>query len=238
MHTRRVLLKLSGESLSNGDGLSPISVKCLSRTANEIKSAVADGRTQLAIVIGAGNIWRGAGRKFIERVAADQMGILATIMNSLALNDALTKAGMQSKIFSASGVISNFVENFNKEKVIECIERGSIVIFAGGTGNPFFTTDTAAVLRAAEIGADILLKATQVDGVYDADPGKNKAAVKFDSLTFQEALDKRLEIMDFEAFSLCMRMNRPIAVFNFYKDNNLKKILDGEKIGTIVGGVE
>ncbi|GHT56130.1 uridylate kinase [Endomicrobiia bacterium] len=238
MHTRRVLLKLSGESLSNGDGLSPISVKCLSRTANEIKSAVADGRTQLAIVIGAGNLWRGAGRKFIERVAADQMGILATIMNSLALNDALTKAGMQSKIFSASGVISNFVENFNKEKVIECIERGSIVIFAGGTGNPFFTTDTAAVLRAAEIGADILLKATQVDGVYDADPRKNKAAVKFDSLTFQEALDKRLEIMDFEAFSLCMRMNRPITVFNFYKDNNLKKILDGEKIGTIVEGVE
>ncbi|GHT50613.1 uridylate kinase [Endomicrobiia bacterium] len=237
MRTRRVLLKLSGESLSNGDGLSPISVKCLSRTANEIKSAVADGRTQLAIVIGAGNLWRGAG-KSIERVAADQMGILATIMNSLALNDALTKAGMQSKIFSASGVISNFVENFNKEKVIECIERGNIIIFAGGTGNPFFTTDTAAVLRAAEIEADILLKATQVDGVYDADPRENRAAVKFDSLTFQEALDKRLKIMDVEAFSLCMRMNRPITVFDFYKDNNLKKILDGEKIGTIVGGVK
>ncbi|GHT45522.1 uridylate kinase [Endomicrobiia bacterium] len=238
MRARRVLLKLSGESLSKGGGLSPISVKCLSRTANEIRSAVADGRTQLAVVIGAGNLWRGAGSKFIERVAADQMGILATIMNSLALNDALTKAGMQSKIFSASGVVSNFVENFNKEKVIECIERGNIIIFAGGTGNPFFTTDTAAVLRAAEIEADVLLKATQVDGVYDADPKKNKAAVKFDSLTFQEALDKRLEIMDFEAFSLCMRMNRSITVFDFYKDNNLKKILDGEKIGTIVGGVK
>ncbi|GHT58333.1 uridylate kinase [Endomicrobiia bacterium] len=237
MCARRVLLKLSGESLSNGDGLSPISAKCLSRTANEIKSAVADGKTQLAIVIGAGNLWRGAG-KFIERVAADQMGILATIMNSLALNDALTKAGMQSKIFSASGVISSFVENFNKEKVIECIERGNIIIFAGGTGNPFFTTDTAAVLRAEEIEADILLKATQVDGVYDADPRENEAAVKFDSLTFQEALDKCLKIMDSEAFSLCMRMNRSVTVFDFYRDNNLKKILDGEKIGTIVGGVK
>jgi uridylate kinase len=231
MRSKRVLLKLSGESLC--DGLSSISAKCLLRTVNEIKSAVANDRTQLAIVIGAGNFWRGA-REFVERVASDQMGMLATVMNSLALNDTLIKAGMQSRVFSANGV-SSFVESFNREKVIRCIEGDNIVIFAGGTGNPFFTTDAAAVLRAAEIKADVLLKATQVDGVYDSDPKRNENAQKFDSLTFQEALDKRLKVMDSEAFSLCMQTKIPITVFDFHKDNNLKRILNGEKIGTTVG---
>jgi uridylate kinase len=230
MAAKRVLLKLSGESLS--DGSSPISAACLSRTANEIKSAVTRGRVQLAIVIGAGNIWRGA-CTFIERVTADKMGMLVTVMNSLALSDALATAGMKSNLFSANGV-SGFAENFNREKVIRCIEQKNIVIFAGGTGNPFFTTDTTAALRAAEIKANILLKATQVDGVYSADPKKNKDAVKFDSLTFKEALDKHLKIMDSEAFSLCMQTNISITVFDFYKDGNLKKVLNGEKIGTIV----
>ncbi len=230
MAAKRVLLKLSGESLS--DGSSSISADSLLRTINEIKSAVTHSRVQLAIVIGAGNIWRGA-CNFIERVTADKMGMLVTVMNSLALDDALAKAGMKSNLFSANGV-SGFAENFNREKVIRCIEQGHIVIFAGGTGNPFFTTDTTAALRAAEIKADMLLKATQVDGVYSADPKKNKNVVKFDSLTFKEALDKHLKIMDYEAFSLCMQTNISITVFDFYKNGNLKKVLNGEKIGTTV----
>ncbi|MCA6079662.1 MAG: UMP kinase [Endomicrobium sp.] len=230
MSAKRVLLKLSGESLSGDSSL--ISADSLSRTVNEIKSAVTRSKVQLAIVIGAGNIWRGA-CKFIERVTADKMGMLVTVMNSLALSDALAKAGMKSNLFSANGV-SGFVENFNRERVIRCIEQGNTVIFAGGTGNPFFTTDTTAALRAAEIKADMLLKATQVDGVYSADPKKNKDAIKFNSLTFKEALDKNLKIMDSEAFSLCMQTNISITVFDFYKDGNLRKVLNGEKIGTMV----
>ena len=230
MPAKRVLLKLSGESLSGDSSL--ISADSLSRTVNEIKSAVTRSKVQLAIVIGAGNIWRGA-CKFIERVTADKMGMLVTVMNSLALSDALAKAGIKSNLFSANGV-SGFVENFNRERVIRCIEQGNTVIFAGGTGNPFFTTDTTAALRAAEIKADMLLKATQVDGVYSADPKKNKDAIKFNSLTFKEALDKNLKIMDSEAFSLCMQTNISITVFDFYKDGNLKKVLNGEKIGTMV----
>jgi uridylate kinase len=231
MATKRVLLKLSGESLSKGS--SSISADSLSRTVNEIKSVVTcRSKVQLAIVIGAGNIWRGA-CKFIERVTADRMGMLVTVMNSLALSDALAKIGMKSNLFLANGV-SGFAENFNREKVIRCIEQGNTVIFAGGTGNPFFTTDTTAALRAAEIKADMLLKATQVDGVYSADPKKNKDAMKFNSLTFEEALDKHLKIMDYEAFSLCRQTNISITVFDFYKDGNLKKVLNGEKIGTTV----
>jgi len=229
MSVMRVLLKLSGESLS--DGLSLISTDSLLRTVNEIKIAITCS-VQLAIVIGAGNIWRGAG-KFIERVTADKMGMLATVMNSFALSDALEKVGINSRIFSASGV-SGFVESFKREVVLRYIEQGDLVIFAGGTGSPFFTTDTTAALRAAEIRADMLLKATHVDGVYSADPRKDKNAKKFASLTFREALNKRLKIMDTEAFSLCMQTNISIVVFDFYKDGNLKKILNGEKIGTIV----
>ncbi|MDR3071045.1 MAG: UMP kinase [Endomicrobium sp.] len=227
---KRALLKLSGESFSGGSSL--IDADSLSRTVNEIKSAITDCGVELAIVVGAGNIWRGA-EKFVERDISDKMGMLATVMNSLALNDALNKAGVRSILFSASGVCG-FVEKFNKEKAIQSMEYGVTVIFAGGTGNPFFTTDTAAALRAAEVKADILLKATQVDGVYSEDPKRNKNAIKFDSLTFQEALKKHLKIMDYEAFSLCMKVNVSVAIFDFYKDGNLKKILNGERIGTIV----
>jgi uridylate kinase len=229
MSVRRVLLKLSGESFS--DGVSLISRSSLLRTVNEIRVAVTC-RVQLAVVVGAGNIWRGAG-KFIERVTADKMGMLATVMNAFALSDALEKIGIKSKIFSASGV-SKFVESFKRDVVLRYIEQGDLVIFAGGTGNPFFTTDTTAALRASEIRADMLLKATRVDGVYNADPRKNKNAIKFDSLTFREALSKRLKIMDTEAFLLCMQTDISIIVFDFYRDGNLKKILNGEKIGTIV----
>ncbi|MDR0399056.1 MAG: UMP kinase [Endomicrobium sp.] len=230
MNSKRVLLKLSGESLS--DSSSSISEKSLSKVTREIKSVVDKGNVQLAVVIGAGNIWRGGG-KFIERVTADKMGMLATVMNSLALNDSLIKSGVKSTVFSARGV-SGFVEKFNKEKAVKRLEKGYVVIFAGGTGNPFFTTDTASALRAAEINADILLKATQVDGVYNADPKKDKNAVKYGVLTFQEALDKHLAIMDAEAFSLCMQSGISIIVFDFYKEGNLQKVISGEKIGTRV----
>jgi uridylate kinase len=230
MNSKRVLLKLSGESLS--DSSSSISSKSLSKITREIKSAVDKGNVQLAVVIGAGNIWRGGG-KFIERVTADKMGMLATVMNSLALNDSLIKSGVKSTVFSASGV-SGFVEKFNREKAVSRLEKGYVVIFAGGTGNPFFTTDTASALKAAEIKADILLKATQVDGVYNADPKKDKNAVKYTVLTFQEALDKYLAIMDAEAFSLCMQAGISIIVFDFYKEGNLQKVISGEKIGTRV----
>ena len=230
MNSKRVLLKLSGESLS--DRSSSISEKSLSKVTREIKFVVDKGNVQLAVVIGAGNIWRGEG-KFIERVTADKMGMLATVMNSLALNDSLIKAGVKSTVFSASGV-SGFVEKFNREKAVKRLEKGYVVIFAGGTGNPFFTTDTASALRAAEIKADILLKATQVDGVYNVDPKKDKNAVKYGVLTFQEALDKHLAIMDAEAFSLCMQSGISIIVFDFYKEGNLQKVISGEKIGTRV----
>jgi len=230
MNSKRVLLKLSGESLS--DSSSSISEKSLSKVTREIKSVVDKGNVQLAVVIGAGNIWRGGG-KFIERVTADKMGMLATVMNSLALNDSLIKSGVKSTVFSASGV-SGFVEKFNREKAVRHLEKGYVIIFAGGTGNPFFTTDTASALRAAEIKADILLKATQVDGVYNTDPKKDKNAVKYGVLTFQEALDKHLAIMDAEAFSLCMQSGISIIVFDFYKEGNLQKVISGEKIGTRV----
>lgn len=232
MSVKRVLLKLSGESLS--DGKTAVSSGSLKRTAKEIKAAVGSNVIQLAVVIGAGNIWRGAG-KDIDRVTADKMGMTATVINAMALNDALEQEGLKSRIFSSYGVCG-FLESFNREKVIRSIESGYIVVFAGGTGNPFFTTDTTAALRAAEINADILLKATQVDGVYSADPKKDKKAVKYDALTFKEAIDKHLKIMDAEAFSLCMNLENPISisVFDFYKDGNLRKVLNGEKIGTVV----
>jgi uridylate kinase len=230
MNSKRVLLKLSGESLS--DPFSSISENSLLRVTKEIKSVVDKGDVQLAIVIGAGNIWRGGG-KFIERVTADKMGMLATVMNSLALNDFFVKTGVKSVVFSANGV-SGFVEKFNREKSVIYLEKGYVVVFAGGTGNPLFTTDTASALRAAEIKADVLLKATQIDGVYNADPKKDKNAIKYDVLTFKEALDKRLAVMDAEAFSLCMHAGISIIVFDFYKDGNLQKALSGEKIGTRV----
>jgi uridylate kinase len=227
---KRVLLKLSGESFC--DNSSNISDARLLRTAKEIKSAIFCDEIQLAVVVGGGNIWRGAG-KFIDRVTSDNMGMLATVINSLALNDALIKIGIKSNVFSAFGV-SNFIDDFDSEKVISSINNGNVVIFAGGTGAPFCTTDTAAALRAKEIKANMLLKATQVDGVYNIDPKKNKNAVKFNSLTFKEALDKQLGVIDNNVFLMCMHTDISITVFNFYEDGNLKKVLNGEKIGTIM----
>lgn len=230
MSAKRVLLKLSGETLS-GNGQS-IDEKSLNRTAEEIKAACSTNVIELAIVVGAGNIWRGAG-KAVERVTADKMGMTATVINALALDDVLKKSGLKTKVFCSRG-ISGFANDFDRDEVIRSIEEGYIVIFAGGTGNPYFTTDTTAALRAAEINADILLKATQIDGIYSDDPKKNKDAVKFDKLSFKEAIEKHLKIMDAEAFSLCMQTNISICVFDFYKDGNFRKILSGEKIGTTV----
>lgn len=229
MKYKRVLLKLSGETLAGKDN--NISVESLEVITNEIIN-VYKNNIQLGIVIGAGNIWRGAG-KAIDRVTADHIGMIATIMNSLALCDMLRKKGIKAKVQSAIE-IPKVAELFTRDTAVEYLENGNIVIFAGGTGNPFFTTDTTAALKAAEIKADVLLKATQVDGVYNFDPRKNADAVKYDTLTFDEALGKSLKIMDAAAFSLCKENNLPIIVFDFYCKGNLEKILSGHKIGTLV----
>jgi uridylate kinase len=228
--SKRILLKLSGETLSGKDD--SIDVSSLEAVVFEIKEALKDNPVELAIVIGAGNIWRGA-KKTINRVEADKIGMLATVMNSLALKAAFNAVGLKSQVFGPVS-ISSFIKDFDNNAVIECLEKGNIVILAGGTGSPFFTTDTGASLRAAEIKADIILKATQVDGVYSADPKKDSKAIKYDRLTFEEALTKKLQIMDVEAFSMCRRENISIRVFNFHEKLNLKKILNGENIGTLV----
>ena len=226
---KRVLLKLSGETLA-GDGNS-ISSKSLQKVVDEIKSILSD-KVELSIVVGAGNIWRGAG-KAIDRVYADKMGMLATVINALAISESLKSNGINSVALSACGV-SGFCETFSQAKADKYLKEGYVVVFGGGTGNPFFTTDTTAALRASEIKADIILKATQVDGVYTADPKKDKTATKYDKISYSEAISKNLKIMDLSAFLLCMENNINIYVFDFHKKGNLKKVLDGQNIGTIV----
>ncbi len=226
---KRVLLKLSGETLS-GNGKS-ICSESLKAVIGEIKSVLAD-KVELSIVVGAGNIWRGAGKE-IDRVSADKMGMLATVMNAIAISESLKANGIKSVALSASGV-SNFCETFSQAKADKYLKEGYVVVFGGGTGSPFFTTDTTAALRACEIKADILLKATQVDGVYTADPKKDPKAKKYDKLSYSEAINKNLKIMDISAFLLCMENNIDIYVFDFHKKGNLKKVLRKQKIGTIV----
>ena len=226
---KRVLLKLSGETLS-GNGKS-ICSESLKAVIGEIKSVLAD-KVELSIVVGAGNIWRGAGKE-IDRVSADKMGMLATVMNAIAISESLKANGIKSVALAASGV-SNFCETFSQAKADKYLKEGYVVVFGGGTGSPFFTTDTTAALRACEIKADILLKATQVDGVYTADPKKDPKAKKYDKLSYSEAINKNLKIMDISAFLLCMENNIDIYVFDFHKKGNLKKVLRKQKIGTIV----
>lgn len=230
MSFKRVLLKLSGESLT-GENSYGISINGLENIAAEIKKALKSS-VQVAVVIGGGNIWRGAGKE-IDRVTADHMGMLATIINALALKDILEKNEIKAKVQSAVDV-AKFCEFYGKEKAISYLKKGHVLILAGGTGNPYFTTDTTAALRAAELEADILLKATQVDGVYDSDPKKNKDAKKYDSLTYDEALSKNLKVMDAAAFSICKENSIPILVFDFYKKGNLEKAVSGSKVGTFV----
>ncbi len=230
MKYKRILLKLSGETLS-GKGGWGINSEALASLANEIKPVYAK-KIQIGIVIGAGNIWRGASKK-MDRVTADHMGMIATVMNALALKEALSKIGIPSVAQSAF-VVSDFVEKYSPQKAIKYLKNNKVIVFGGGTGKPFFTTDTTAALRAREIKAGVILKATQVDGVYDSDPRKNKKAKRFSEISFNEALKRKLEVMDQAAFSICKKSHLPIIVFNFHKKGNLLKVLQDPSIGTIV----
>lgn len=232
---KRVLLKLSGESLAEQDGGFGIDVKAIKNLANE----VLDGKNlgvEMAIVIGGGNIFRGATASNLgmERVTGDYMGMLATIINALALQHSLEDVGIQTRVQTAIE-IPQVAETYIRRRAIRHLEKDRVVIFAAGTGNPYFTTDTAASLRAVEIGADVIFKATKVDGVYSADPMKDDSAVKFNQLTYLEILKKGLQVMDSTSVSLCMDNKLPMIVFNVREKSNIKKVLMGEKIGTLVG---
>lgn len=229
MRYKRVLLKLSGETLA-GNGAS-IHLDSVRGVAREIAAAHKNG-VQIAVVIGAGNIWRGAD-KGIDRVNADYMGMLATIINSIGLADVLKEHGIATSVLSAVDV-SKLAELYVVDTARRRLEEGQVVILAGGTGNPYFTTDTTAALRAAEVKADVILKATQVDGVYSDDPRKNPAATRYATVSFDEAIAKRLRIMDTAAFTLCRENKLPIIVFDFHREGNLGKVLAGEPVGTLV----
>ncbi len=226
-------MKISGESLGGheGKGLDPESLKAFAR---EVAQAAKAG-LQIGIVNGGGNIFRGlsgAGKGF-DRVDGDKMGMLATVINSLALSMFIKEEGVNAKVFTATPM-EPFADYYMRDKAVACLKAGTVVLISGGTGNPFFTTDSGAALRALEIGADALLKGTRVDGVYTADPEKDPAAVKYDSLTFDKAISDNLKVMDQTAFSLCREGNMPIIVFDMNQKGNLLRILNGEKVGTLV----
>lgn len=233
MKIKRVLLKLSGEALEgkSGYGINPVRLAAYS---SEIQAVVKE-KIQVAIVIGGGNIFRGLQRTadWIDRVQGDYMGMLATVINSLAIQDALEKKGIRSKLLGGIA-IDPVCEKMNRRKAIEYLENGFVVIISGGTGNPCFTTDTAAVLRAVEIKADAILKGTRVDGVYSGDPEKDIKAKRFNALSFDEAISKRLMIMDQTAFTLCKENKLPVIVFDINKKGNLLKIIRGEEVGTVI----
>jgi uridylate kinase len=233
MKYKRILLKLSGESLAGNSGQG-FDTAMLALYANEIAKAVESG-TQVAVVLGGGNIFRGLKGNNIgtDRVQGDYMGMLATVINSLALQSALQSIAVKAKVFSGLAV-DPIAERVSGPKAISSLEDGKVVIIAGGTGNPFFTTDTAAALRAIEIHADVLLKGTRVDGVYTADPEKDPSATKFSELTFDETYRKGLNIMDMTAFTLCSENQMPVIVFDVHKEGNLQKILNGNNCGTLI----
>ncbi len=232
---KRILLKLSGEALQGKEpyGIDPNFLKML---AGEIKSVVDLG-VQVAIVIGGGNIFRGVSgaTRGMDRATADYMGMLATVINALALQDALEKLGLKTRVQSAIEM-KEIAEPYIRRRAIRHLEKGRVVIFAAGTGNPFFTTDTAAALRAAEINADVLLKATKVDGIYTADPEKDRSARKIDRISYKDVITKGLKFMDSAAVSLCMENRIPIVVFDIRKPGNLKKVVLGENVGSLVEG--
>ncbi len=232
---KRVVLKLSGESLA-GDGEFGIDPQMLTYIASEIEEIKALG-IEIAIVIGGGNIIRGAAieKQGIKRTTGDYMGMLATVINALALQDVLEKRGIPTRV-QTSIEMKAIAEPYIRRKAIRHLEKGRVVIFAGGTGNPYFTTDMTAALRALEIEADVVLKATKVDGVYEKDPVLFTDALKFDSIKFIEVLNRNLKVMDAPAISLCMENKIPIIVFNLKKRGNIKRVILGEKIGTIVEG--
>jgi uridylate kinase len=232
---RRVLLKLSGEALGgpSGIGICPEAVHGMAAQVREIKEL----GVQVVIVIGGGNIFRGltGSEKGIERATGDYMGMLATVINSLALQDALEKLGVPTRVQSAIAM-SQVAEPFIRRRAVRHLEKGRVVIFGGGTGNPYFSTDTAAALRANEIGAEAILKATKVDGIYDSDPKKNPKAKRFTKISYRDALMKRLKVMDSTAFSMCMDNKMPLVVFDFFKEHNLREVVLGKKVGTLVVG--
>lgn len=231
---KRVILKLSGEALREEGSQDNISPEIVSNMAQQIKEA-HEGGVQIGIVVGGGNFWRGASasHRGMERSTADYMGMLATVMNSLALQNLLESMGVPTRVQTAIEM-KNVAEPFIRRVAIRHMERGRVVVFGAGTGNPFFSTDTAAALRASEIGADAIFKATKVDGVYDKDPVKFPDAVRYEKLTFVEALSKQLKVMDSTAFSLCMDTNMPIVVFNMNEPGNIAKALLGAPLGTLV----
>jgi uridylate kinase len=233
MKYKRILLKLSGEALM-GDKQFGIDTEKLSAYANEIKTAVDFG-VEVAVVIGGGNIFRGVQveGQGLDRVQGDYMGMLATIINGMALQSALEKADVETRLLTAIKM-EQVAEPYIRRRAMRHLQKGRVVIFGGGTGNPYFTTDTAATLRAIEIEADVILKGTRVDGIYTADPEKDKSATKYDTITFKEVYEKELNIMDMTAFTLCNENKLPIVVFDINKKQNLYKMLQGESVGTLV----
>ncbi len=230
---RRILLKLSGEALAGpeGYGIDPLQAEEVAHTVREIKEL----DIEIAIVIGAGNLWRGSKglARGMDRATADYMGMLATVMNAMALMDAMERVGITTRVQSAIEMKS-VAEPYIRRRAIRHLEKGRVVIFGGGTGNPYFSTDTAAALRATEIGADVVIKATKVDGVYDSDPLVNPDAVRFDRLSYIETLNRRLSVMDSTAISLCMDNNMPILVLNLWEPGALRRALFGHPVGTLV----
>jgi uridylate kinase len=230
---RRILLKLGGEALAgdNGYGIDPERAEELALRVKEVHDLGVD----VAIVIGGGNLWRGKSGldRGMDRATADYMGMLATMMNALALMDAMERMGLYTRVQSAVEMHA-VAEPYIRRRAIRHLEKGRVVILGGGTGNPYFSTDTAAALRAMEIGAEVLIKATKVDGVYDCDPMTNRNAVRFDHLTYIDTLNRRLDVMDSTAISLCMDNNLPILVLNLWNPDALRQALYGEKIGTLV----
>jgi uridylate kinase len=229
----RILLKLSGEALQ-GEREFGIDLLTIHKVAEEVASVARLG-VEVAVVVGAGNFFRGvpASGQGLDRVVADYMGMLATILNSVALQDVMEKAGVTTRVLSAIEV-PQICEPYIRRRAVRHLEKGRVVIFAAGTGNPYFSTDTAAALRAVEIEAEVLLKATQVDGVYDRDPLQDPSAVKFDSLTHMEVIKRNLKVMDATAITLCMDNKLPLVIFNLHREGNIKKAVMGENIGTRV----
>ena len=230
---RRILLKLSGEALGGetGAGICAEAVHDMARQVAEVREL----GVEVVVVVGGGNIFRGlqGSEKGIERATGDYMGMLATVINALALQDALEKQGVQTRVQSAINM-TQIAEPFIRRRAVRHLQKGRVIIFGAGTGNPFFSTDTAAALRANEIGAEVVLKATKVDGIYDKDPKKFKDAKRYERIGYSEALEKRLKVMDAAAFALCQDNKMPIVVFDFFVPHNLKRVVLGEKIGTMV----
>lgn len=232
---RRVLIKLSGESLGNdkGEGYCVDAIREMARQIGEVR----DLGVQVVVVVGGGNIFRGVvgAKGGLERATSDYMGMLATVMNALALQDTLERSGISTRVQSAI-TMHQVAEPFIRRRAVRHLEKDRVVIFGGGTGNPFFSTDTAAALRANEIGAEVILKATKVDGIYDSDPKKNPKAKFFKRITYKEALQRNLQVMDSTAFAMCQENKMPIIVFNLFTPGNLLRVVCGEDIGTLVTG--